>query len=120
VVSQDSAPREVMALARNIRGSTKKVQLVVDTVRGKRVEDAVNILRVLPSPQALKVLKVVKSAAANAENNFQMDPARLRIVKAAAEAGPTLRRMRARARGRANMIRKPTCHIRVVVAEEED
>lgn len=119
MVSQDVAPREVTALARNVRGSVKKLHLIIDTVRGKRVEDAVNILRVVPSPQAHKVLKVVKSAAANAENNFQMDPARLRIVKAAAEAGPTLRRMRARARGRANVIRKPTCHIRVVVTEEE-
>lgn len=119
MVSEETVRREVMAVARNVRGSGRKLQLIINVVRGKTVEDALTILRFLPSPNAKKVAKVVKSAAANAENNFQMDPARLRIVRASADAGPTFRRVRARARGRANIIRKPTSHIRVVVAEEE-
>lgn len=106
-------------MARNVRGSCQKVRRIIDVVRGKTVDEALAILKFLPSPHAAKVAKVVKSAAANAENNFQMDPALLRIVRASADAGPTFRRMRARARGRANIIHKRTSHISVVVAEEE-
>jgi len=119
VVSQEAVQREVLALARNVRGSSQKFQRIVEVVRGKTVEEALTVLRFLPSPHARQVAKVVKAAAANAENNFQMDPARLRIVVASTEAGATFRRVRARARGRANVIRKRTSHIRVVVTEEE-
>lgn len=110
---------EVKAVAKYIRLSPRKVRLILDVIRGKRVEEALPILRFLPSPAARTVSKVVKSAAANAENNFQMSPADLYIVGAYADEGPRLKRVRAKARGRIGRILKPTSHITVRVAERE-
>jgi large subunit ribosomal protein L22 len=101
-----------------VRISPRKVRLVLDTVRGKTVDEALAILGFLPSPAARTVAKVVKSAAANAENNYQMSPARLRIVKTFADEGMTLRRYRAGARGRVNPFRRRFSHITVIVEEE--
>ena len=109
---------EVVASARRVRVSPRKVRLVLDTVRGKRVDEALAILSFLPSPVARTVAKVVKSAAANAENNFQMSPDQLRIVKTFADEGQTLRRHRAGARGRVNPFRRRYSHITVIVEEE--
>ncbi len=109
---------EVTATARQVRVSPRKVRLVLDTVRGKPVDEALAILGFLPSPSARTVAKVVKSAAANAENNYQMSPARLRIVKTFADEGMTLRRFRAGARGRVNPFRRRFSHITVIVEEE--
>jgi len=94
------------------------VRLVLDTVRGKKVDEALSILSFLPTPAAQTVAKVVKSAAANAENNFNMTPAQLRIVKISADKGQTLKRFHAGARGRVNPYRRPFSHITVVVEEE--
>ena len=110
---------EVTARAKHIRTSPRKLRPVVDTVRGKKVDEALVILRFLPSPAARTVSKVVKSAAANAENNFEMTPSDLRIVRISVDGGPTMRRYRAGPRGRAKPILKRSSHITVVVAEEE-
>jgi large subunit ribosomal protein L22 len=88
-------------------------------VRGKKVEDALNILKFTPTPHARTVAKVVKSAAANAENNFQMTPEDLRIVTIFADGARPLKRIRPRARGRVGRIIKRSSHITVVVEEIE-
>lgn len=98
--------------------SPRKVRLVLDSVRGKPVDEALAILGFLPSPAARTVAKVVKSAAANAENNYQMSPARLKIVKTFADEGMRLRRFRAGARGRVNPFHRRFSHITVIVEEE--
>ena len=110
---------EVMAKARGLRVSPRKARLVVDMVRGKSVPDALAILRFVPNKSAKYVAKVVKSAAANAEHNHDLDPDRLYIKRIYADEGPTYRRWRARARGRVNRRLKRTAHITVIVDEME-
>ncbi len=97
----------------------RKARLIVDMVRGKKVEEALNILKFTPSPSARVIAKVVKSAAANAENNHQLLTADLKIVRITADEAPTLKRHRARSRGRANPILKRSSHITVIVDEME-
>lgn len=109
---------EVVASARQIGISPRKVRTVLDTVRGKKVDEALAILSFLPTPAAKTVSKVVRSATANAENNYQMSPARLRIVKTFADGGQTLRRYHAGSRGRVNPYRRRYSHITVIVEEE--
>lgn len=109
---------EVVASAKQVGVSPRKVGVVLDAVRGKKVTEALTILSFLPTPTARTVAKVVKSAAANAENNYQMVPAQLRIVKAFAEKGQALRRYRASARGRASPYRRRFSHIIIIVEEE--
>jgi large subunit ribosomal protein L22 len=111
---------EVKAVAKNTGVSVTKIRPLVDMVRGKRVEEALNMLYFSPSPLAKTVARVVKSAAANAENNFQMTPSNLRIVKILADEAPRMKRYRLRARGRANIITKRSSHISVIVEEQED
>ena len=94
--------------------------MLIDMVRGKKVEEALAILKFAPSPSARKVAKVVKSAAANAENNFQMEPAELRVVKIWADQARITKRFRPVARGRANHINKRSSHITVIVAEAQE
>ncbi|MFH0913834.1 MAG: 50S ribosomal protein L22 [Chloroflexota bacterium] len=108
---------EVRAISKNIGISDRKMRAVVDLVRGKRVEEALNLLRFTPTPIARVVAKTVKSAAANAENNYHLSPAELRIIHITASKAPTLKRFRARARGRANRILKRSSHLTVVVSE---
>ncbi len=110
---------EVRAVAKDTGISPRKVRLLVDMVRGKKVDEALTILRFAPTPIARVVAKVVKSAVANAENNFQMSPSDLKIVNVFANEGRTLKRFRPRARGRANQILKRSSHITVIVAEVE-
>lgn len=109
---------EVKAVANQMRGSPRKARLVLDAVRGKKVDDALAILSFLPTPTARTVAKVVKSATANAENNYQMAPSKLRIVKTFADGGRTLKRFRAGARGRASPFRRRFCRITVIVEEK--
>jgi large subunit ribosomal protein L22 len=97
--------------------SAFKVRRVLDLVRGKRVDTALDILRVMPSPAATAVSKTLKSAAANAENNEAMDPDNLKIVSIVADQGRSQRRYRAKARGRAGAFDRPSCHITVFVDE---
>ena len=109
---------EVSATAKYIRVSPRKVRPVVDAVRGKKVDEALTILRFSPTPAARVVAKVIRSASANAENNFQMSPQDLRIVNIFADEGSTLKRYHARARGRVGPILKRSSHITVIVEEE--
>lgn len=110
---------EVRAVARHIRMSPQKVRLVLNTIRGKPVNEALAILRFLPHKATVPIAKVVKSASANAENNFNLDPDELVVVRAFADEGRTLKRYRPRARGRANQILKRSSHVTVVVSERE-
>ncbi|MBI2855790.1 MAG: 50S ribosomal protein L22 [Chloroflexi bacterium] len=109
----------VRAVAKNVGISPQKVRRVVDIVRGKKVEAALEVLRFLPTPAAREVAKLVKSAASNAENNNMISRDELKIVEIHADAGPSLTRSRARSRGRMGRIVKRTSHITVLVDEEE-
>ena len=108
---------EVKAVTKDTGISASKVRPLVNMVRGKKVDEALTLLRFASTPTARVVAKVVKSAAANAENNFQMSPSDLKIVSIFADAAQTLRRYRPRARGRASPIRKRSSHITVIVGE---
>lgn len=103
------------ATARFVRVTPMKARRVLDTVRGKSVDEALNILEYAPQGAADPVAKVVASAAANAENNFGLDRRTLVISEAYANEGPTMKRFRPRAQGRAFHVRKRTSHITVVV-----
>ena len=110
---------EVRAVAKNTGISALKIRLLIDMVRGKKVDEALTLLKFTPTPKAQVVAKVVKSAAANAESNFQMSPSDLRIVSIFADEARAMKRYRPRARGRAGPIRKRSSHITVIVAEQE-
>lgn len=110
---------KVKAIAKDVRISPRKVMLVADTVRGKRVEEALKLLKFAPTPAAQAVAKVIKSAAANAENNYHMEPSELRVTEIMTNEGHVFKRFRPQARGRINPILKRTTHIRVFVSEEE-
>jgi large subunit ribosomal protein L22 len=110
---------EVRATAKFIRSSPRKVRIAMDVVRGKSVKEAVAILTFMPQAAARDVVAVVKSAAANAENNYQMAPDDLMITSIYANEGPTFKRYRAKARGQGTTILKRTSHITVVVDERE-
>ena len=104
-----------LAQARYVRMTPMKCRRVVDIVRGLPVQEALDILRFQPQAASEPIAKVVASAAANAEHNNQLDPASLFISQAYVDEGPTLKRFRPRAQGRAYRIRKRTSHITVVV-----
>ncbi len=108
---------EVKATAKDTGIPPRKVRLLVDMVRGKKVDEALILLRFAPTPTARVVAKVVKSAAASAENNYQMIPSDLKIVRIFADEARTLKRFRPRSRGRVSPILKRSSHITVVVAE---
>jgi large subunit ribosomal protein L22 len=95
-----------------------KARRVVDVVRGMKAEEAIALLQYAPQAAAEPVRKVIASAVANAENNESLDPESLFISEAFADEGPTMRRFRPRAHGRAARIRKRTSHITIVVSEE--
>jgi large subunit ribosomal protein L22 len=109
---------EVQAIAKNVRMTPRKVRLVGDAVKGKPVGEAMSILRFMPQRATTPVLKAVKSAVANAENTFDLDPAELFVVRVIADPGRTLRRYRPKARGRMGPLRKRTSHVTVVVGEK--
>ena len=111
---------EVKAVTKNTGISPRKVRPLVDLVRGRKVDEALTILKFTPTPTARVVAKVVKSAAANAENNFQMTPSDLKIVNIFADEAQTLKRFRPRSRGRVSPILKRSSHITVIVAGVED
>lgn len=110
---------EARAKASYIRISPSKVAVVLDLIRGKGVDEAFGILKYTPKRSAKIVSKVLKSAVANAENNNDMDKSRLYVAEAYANQGPTLKRFRPRAQGRAYRILKRTSHITLVVKERE-
>ncbi|MGX9789935.1 50S ribosomal protein L22 [Mycobacterium sp. MMS18-G62] len=104
-----------VAKARFVRVSATKARRVIDLVRGKSVEDALDILRWAPQSASEPVAKVIASAAANAQNNEGLDPSTLVVATVYADEGPTAKRIRPRAQGRAFRIRKRTSHITVIV-----
>jgi len=108
---------KVHATARNVRVSARKVRLLLDALPGKNIDDASTVLRYSGKPVAKAVDKVLQSAAANADNNYQMDRDSLRVVEAYAGEGPTYKRFKPRSRGRVSPILRRTAHITVVVDE---
>ena len=105
------------AHAKYLRISPRKVKIVLDLIRGKDVATATAILMQTPKAASEPVLKLLKSAAANAENNHQMDPEKLYVSQVFACPGPIIKRMMPRAQGRAYRINKRTSHITIAVAE---
>ena len=108
---------KVRAQARFVRQSPYKVRRVLDLIRGLPVEEAQHVLTFTARAASEPILKVLRSAIANAEHNHALDADELYVAEAYADEGPTLRRYRPRARGRATRIRKRTSHITVVVSE---
>lgn len=110
---------EARAIAKYIRISPLKVNFICNEIRGKQVDEALQTLRFTPKKGAKELEKVLNSAIANAENNFNMDRDNLYIKEAYANDGPQLKRWRPRAKGMAYPILKRTSHIGVVVEEKE-
>ncbi len=108
---------KVKVVAKDIGMPPRKARRVVDTVRGMKVEEALAVLQFMPSPAASAVAKVIKSAAANAENNYQTPAPALRIVAIHADEGRTLKRFRPQSRGRISPILKRSSHVTVLVEE---
>ena len=109
---------EAKAQAKMVRISSRKVKLVIDLIRGKKIGEAFAILRLTPKAASPVVEKVLKSAVANAEHNYDMDVENLFVKEIYVGEGPTLKRFRPRAQGRATQILKRTSHITAVVAEK--
>ncbi len=110
----------VRASARYVRTAPRKVRLVADEIRGKGYTEAVALLRFHPRGAAEVLLKLLESAAANAENNNDLDPEELLISSISVDEGPTMRRYRPRARGRATRIEKRTSHINIALKPDPD
>src|SRR4051812_36557912 len=113
------APASARASGRYVRVSPQKARRVVDLIRGLPAAEAQAVLRFAPQDASVQVGKVLDSAVANAENNHDLDPAALVVHEAYVDEGPTLKRFRPRAQGRAFRIRKRTSHITVVVAVDD-
>ncbi len=109
----------VSATARYLRGSTRKARLVTAAIKGKPVEEASALLRFMPQTAARDIARVLKSATANAENNHNLSAEDLIVADAVADEGPTIKRWRPRAQGRAFPIHKPMTHITIIVADQE-
>jgi len=110
---------EVSAVLRGARGSAQKVRLVADQIRGKRVEEALDILNFSDKKAAGMVKKVLESAIANAEHNEGADVDALKVSTILVDVATTLKRIKPRAKGRADRILKRTCHITVKVADNK-
>jgi len=109
---------EAKAIVKHVRIAPRKAQQVIDLVRGKQVDEALAILKYVPKAGAIIVEKLIKSAAANAENNHNMNRDQLFVSEIYANQGPTMKRFRPRAMGRATTILKRTSHIGVVLKEK--
>lgn len=108
---------QVSAILRGTRLSAQKARLIADLVRGKPVDQALNILAFSPQKAAFTIKKVLESAVANAEHNEGADIDELKVKTIYVDQGPVLKRFTARAKGRGNRITKPTCHITVTVGD---
>ncbi|PQD94173.1 50S ribosomal protein L22 [Pradoshia eiseniae] len=111
---------QAKAVARTVRIAPRKARLVLDLIRGKQVGEAIAILNYTPKAASPIIEKVLKSAMANAEHNYDMDVNTLVVSEAYANEGPTLKRFRPRAMGRASAINKRTSHITIVVSEKKE
>jgi large subunit ribosomal protein L22 len=117
----EATPTEVTrvrAQARFVRGSARKARVVLEHIRGKSVVQARAALAFTPRAAARDILAMLESAAANAENNHDLESSELRIEEAYADEGPTLKRWQPRARGRAMRIRKRSCHLTIVLRHD--
>ena len=124
-MSKQKAPRrvadnEALAVATSIRGSAQKLNLVAGLIRGKKVEDALNILTFSKRAMAQDAKKVLASAIANAENNHNLDVDALVVAEASVGKSITMKRWHARGRGRSTRILKPFSKLRIVVREQEE
>lgn len=108
------------SVARYVRIAPRKVRLVADLIRGKEVDEALAILRLSPHAASRVLTKVLNSAVANAEHNFEMNSNNLYISQIYVDEGPTLKRFRPRARGRASRINKRTSHITIILSEKKE
>lgn len=108
---------QTRAIAKNVGHPPRKVRRVTEPIRGRRVSEALAILKFLPNAPARDVYKVVASAAANAENNYSLDPDELWVVNAIVDEGVTVKRFRARPHGRASRIMRRSSHITVYVSD---
>jgi len=111
---------EARAVAKYIMISPRKARQVVDLIRGKDVAEALAILKFTPHKATVPVTKVLKSAIANAEHNYELNSDNLYVKEIYVDAGPSLKRIKPRAQGRADLIRKRTSHITVVVSEKKE
>ncbi|MDO9566381.1 MAG: 50S ribosomal protein L22 [Candidatus Desulfaltia sp.] len=112
------AAREAKAVLKYVRISSQKVRMLIEAVKGKPVQAGLDILRFMPQKAANIIEKIIRSAAANADQNPDIDVDSLVIRNIIANQGPTLKRFRARARGRGTRILKRTTHITVILAED--
>ncbi|WP_458415194.1 50S ribosomal protein L22 [Schinkia sp. CFF1] len=110
--------KQAKSVARTVRIAPRKARIVIDLIRGKQVGEAIAILRLTQRAASPVIEKVLKSAIANAEHNYEMNVNNLVISQAFVDEGPTLKRFRPRAQGRASAINKRTSHITVVVSEK--
>ena len=110
---------EVAATSRYLRIAPRKARLVTDQLKGLGIGEAFSLLAYLPNRSAAMIAKTIKSAVANAENNYGLNPESLYVARAFVDDGPRLRRMRAKSRGRGGVYRRRMCHITVVVDEIE-
>jgi large subunit ribosomal protein L22 len=111
---------QAKAVARTVRIAPRKARLVVDLIRGKQVGEAVAILNHTPKAASPIVEKLLKSAIANAEHNYEMDANNLVVAQVFVDEGPTMKRFRPRAQGRASAINKRTSHITIVLSEKKE
>ena len=109
---------EAKAICRYLKTSPQKARLVVDLIRGKKVDEALTILSYNNKAVSRDILKIVKSAVANAENTKNLDVDKLYVSKAFVDAGPTMKRTHSKAMGRGALIRRRSSHVTVVVAEK--
>src|SRR3569833_516 len=124
-MSKPKAPRrvsdnEALAVGTTIRGSAQKLNLVAGLIRGKKAEDALNILTFSKKAMAVDVRKVLASAIANAENNHNLDVDSLVVAEASVGKSLSMKRFTARARGRSSRIVKPFSRVRIVVREQQE
>lgn len=110
---------EIAAKLKFTRLSPQKCRLVCDQIRGLPIDRALDILKFSPKKAAAVLKKVLDSAIANAEHNFSADIDELKVAQVFADQGPTYKRMQARAKGRGTRLLKPTCHITVILSDEE-
>lgn len=111
---------QAKAVARYIRISPRKARQVIDLIRGKNVAEAIAILKFVPHKATESISKVLNSAVANAEHNYEMDSDKLYVKEAFVDGGPSFKRIMPRAMGRADLIKKRTSHITVVVDERQE
>nr|UFP06270.1 ribosomal protein L22 [Habenaria dentata] len=117
-LEKSDSDKEAKVLAQHIRISVFKARRIIDQIRGRSYEETLMILELMPYRASYPILKLVYSAAANASNNMGFNEANLFISKAEVNEGAIMKKLRPRARGRSYMIKKTTCHIKIVLKEK--